>query len=262
MLLITAKRATLAATAIAIVLLLSQVMQAYEVEDCIFCHKLEGSESHLRISVEDLSHSVHGEEFPCLDCHAGIEDEEHMEITGSGRVDCGQCHEQENGHGLSGNTENRPQCFHCHTKHYILSKDNSASSVHPDNLIRTCRTCHPVSCGHTSAFSWLPSLKVASHGKRDFSQSYSKGNCVGCHQGNAAHGEEDPLNDQLCYLCHVPLGSQPLLAGYVHVKATAKDQPVSFAAGVIYAVVLALLLWGGFRYYITRPSRSADSEKV
>ncbi len=249
------------AALILIVLAAAQTLHAYKAEDCVTCHESGSIKSRRHISVEDLATSAHGADFSCLDCHTGIEDEGHTDMSGSGAVNCRQCHDQVNRHGFSGDSENLPQCFHCHTKHRILTKEDTASSVHPDNLVNTCRMCHPTPCGLTSAFSWLPSLKVASHSKQDFSQSYSENNCIGCHQGKAAHGEDNPLSDHLCYVCHVPLSAHPLLAGYIHVNAGTKNQWASFAAGIIYASALALLVWGGFQYYITRRSRSTDIEE-
>jgi hypothetical protein len=35
------------------------------------------------------------------------------------------------------------QCPECHGAHNILSKENPASMVHPENLVATCGACHP-----------------------------------------------------------------------------------------------------------------------
>ena len=243
-------------------LMIHRTAQAYEVDDCVRCHDSAGTESRLHISVNDFNSSAHGKETTCLGCHLNVVDDSHAQAPGSGSVECGQCHNPLNRHGMGAEDGNRPRCFHCHTKHTILGKSDPRSSIHSRNLKESCRSCHPAPCGQTSFFSWLPSLKVASHPKQDFSQSYSAYNCIGCHQGRAAHGEEDPLSDELCSVCHTPIAAKAALAGYVHAASPAGKRPVSFAAGLISMAALAFLAWGGLRYYIIRFSGNGDTEEV
>ncbi len=152
---------------------------AYTPEDCIKCHKEGSTGSTLHISIKEFNVSIHGREITCKDCHVGVEDEDHETMKGSGAVDCGECHEQGNRHGLQSKSEDRPQCYSCHTKHGIFEKDEEVSSVHPGQLKETCKGCHPVECGQTDYLSWLPSIQIASHKKQDFSRVYEKGNCLG-----------------------------------------------------------------------------------
>lgn len=242
------------------VLLGHQTPHAYQPEDCRTCHSSDSTTSRLHISIAEFRASTHGEAVTCLDCHSAIEDEEHMTTPGCGKVDCSRCHDQQNRHGWSGKNENRPQCYYCHTTHAILGKESENSSIHPARLVETCRSCHPVACGQADALSFLPSVRVASHNKQDFSQAYRADNCIGCHQGAAAHGERELLDDQTCSFCHQPLGSHAALAGYTHVNARAAKQPVSFIAGIVYAAMLALLAWRGFRYYMPQYSRGRNTE--
>jgi hypothetical protein len=227
---------------------------AYTPEDCIKCHKEGSTGSKLHISIKEFNASIHGREITCQDCHAGVEDEGHETMKGSGAVVCGECHEQENRHGLQSKTEDRPRCYSCHTKHGIFKKDEEVSSVHPEHLKETCKGCHPVECGQTDYLSWLPSIQITSHKKQDFSRAYEKGDCLGCHQGMAAHGEEEPINDQDCYKCHLSQKGQARLWGYIHPRADFKKQPAIFASATIYLVSLGILLWGGFRFYIRKLS--------
>jgi hypothetical protein len=136
--------------------------------------------------------------------------------------------------------------------HGILEKENALSSVYPENLKETCKKCHPVECGQTDYLSWLPSIQIASHKKQDFSRAYEKGNCLGCHQGMAAHGEEEPINDQGCYTCHLYQKGQSRLWGYIHPRADFKKRPTIFVAAIISLLFLGFLLWGGFRFYIRK----------
>lgn len=221
----------------------TETATAYTPEDCMECHRTGSEESGLHMSVEEYEASVHGPEITCLDCHTGVIDDEHQSTEGSGAVDCSACHEaQENKHGLNGSDEQRPQCYDCHTKHNMLSKTDPASSVHPDQLAVTCAGCHPAASGETDFFSWAPSFQIASHNKADFGTAYKKDNCLGCHQGAAAHGESEPINDQDCQKCHLSPEAAGAMWGYMHPKADMNTQPTVFAAASIYQVFVVIFL--------------------
>lgn len=225
---------------------------AYTREDCAKCHEKGSTDSTLTLSIEEFEASIHGREITCQDCHTGVKDEDHQTKKGYGTVDCSQCHDQQNRHALHSKSENRPHCYSCHTKHGILEKDNASSSVYPERLKETCRGCHAFECGEVDYLSWLPSLQIASHRKQDFSQAYERTNCIGCHQGLAAHGEEGQLNDHDCYKCHLPKKGQAGLWGYIHPRADYDKQPGVFAAATIYQFFAVVLLWGAFGFYIKR----------
>jgi nitrate/TMAO reductase-like tetraheme cytochrome c subunit len=232
----------------------AQAAFAYTSQDCINCHKIGSSESTLQISIDEFNASIHEEEATCQDCHTMVEDESHETTPGSGATDCSECHEQENLHGRGSDSGTRPQCYSCHTRHGMRAKDDPRSTVHSKRLKETCRSCHPRESGQTDYFSWLPSLQVASHSKQDFSQVYDRTNCLGCHQGMGAHGEQETIDDQTCFTCHVSLDGQNKLLGYIHSKADARGQPGVMAAASIYQVFLGILLLGGFAFFIRKLS--------
>ena len=235
-----------------VLLLSSSPIFAYLAGDCIFCHDNKDSGSVRGISIELFMASSHAKDLTCLDCHRGVQDQSHETTYGSGIVNCVQCHPQINKHGNDSRIKNRPECYNCHTKHHILGKKKQTSSVHPEMLQKTCRSCHPNEAGKADALSWLPSITIDSHNKQDSSRSYRKNNCLGCHQGQAAHGEQRPLDKQNCYICHLNLAEHRTLLGYVHVKADLETQPISFVAAIIYVLSLGFLFWGGLRLYINR----------
>lgn len=220
----------------------TEAATAYTPGDCIECHRTGSDESGLHISVEEYEASVHGSEITCLDCHTGVVDDTHQSTEGSGAVDCSACHEQENRHGLSGPEEQRPRCHDCHTRHNMLSKTDPASAVHPDHLAVTCAGCHPAASGKTDFFSWAPSFQIASHNKADFATAYEKDNCLGCHQGAAAHGESEPINEQDCYKCHLSPEAAGAMWGYMHPRPDVDTQPTVFAAAWVYMVFVGLFL--------------------
>jgi hypothetical protein len=232
---------------------------AYTTQECIDCHRTGSAESGLHISIDEFNASIHAEEAGCQECHTLVKSEDHTTTLGSGVVDCSGCHEQENRHGRGSSSGTRPQCYSCHTRHGILAKDDPRSTVHSKRLKETCRSCHPQESGQTDYLSWLPSLQIASHSKQDFSQIYARTNCLGCHQGTGAHGDQETINDQNCFTCHVPPDGRNKLLGYIHSKADARRQPGVLAAATIYQAIMGVLVLGGFAFFIhkfsTRPKR-------
>jgi len=223
---------------------------AYTTDECLGCHGQGGSATRT-ISITEFKNSAHGKDPSCRDCHTKVKDESHQARPGAGAVQCGPCHDQENRHGLQANGRPRPQCHDCHTRHGILPKADLKSSVHPDKLPLTCKTCHPRECGKGDYLSWFTSLRVKSHKKQDFSRAFQDKNCLGCHQGKAAHGEKRPINSQSCYKCHQPVQGEGPLWGSIHPRADWKRQPALFAAAVADQAGLGVLA-AGFLLVIAR----------
>jgi len=228
---------------------------AYSPEDCSNCHREGSTQSNLHISVQGFEASIHSREMGCQDCHISVKDADHEKQKGSVTVDCRPCHEKKNGHGFKSKGRNHPTCQACHTKHTILEKDNELSSVHPDQLKTTCKKCHPVECGGRNYVSWLPSIRLRSHNKQDFSLSYGKDNCVGCHQGQAVHGEKGPIDQQKCHVCHLASEGRGALWGFIHPRGDFNKQPAIFVAACIYFASIAVLLWMGVRFCARKPAR-------
>lgn len=248
------KRFVLAVLVVLAVLWGGRTTLAYEVEECIACHNLTSTRSWLRIDTELLARSIHADNADCTECHSQIKDESHTETPGAGAVDCLQCHDQNNQHGRGTVEDNRPQCYTCHTRHAIMAREDPLSSVHADNLSRTCGQCHPVQCGISDYFSWLPSAKIATHPKADLSGDYSLGNCIGCHQGRAAHGQTTVINQEQCHRCHMTDDGRGALLGFIHPQANASRQPGVFAVAVIYQATLVALVIGGIFFFVRKIS--------
>jgi hypothetical protein len=175
---------------------------AYEMEDCVACHSENPDEEIPQISFNDYEVSIHGNLMTCIGCHAYI-DEDHEGGEATEKVDCGQCHDQENLHGSSLKSENRPACYSCHTKHRILPAFFGESSTNEKNLKETCAQCHPTEWAKNGYLKWFTSVRISSHKKQDISRDYSDTKCTGCHQGAAVHGDHKIINDETCYRCHL-----------------------------------------------------------
>lgn len=239
----------------------AQHLFAYTTEDCIGCHRTGSGESTLQMVPEEYNHSVHAGEISCRDCHKSVIDKGHITIKGSGIVDCGQCHEQQNKHGLGSKGGTRPQCYSCHTRHSILKGDHRESSVHPEQLQQTCGACHPAQVGEAGFLPWLTSLKVKSHGKQDLGCNYDEEDCLGCHQGQAAHGEKTVLNDRSCSKCHFPSHGRAPLMGAIHPSSGAGTNPWMVFPRGIYGLAAVLLLIGGFGFFIRKLTRKTPERK-
>ncbi|MBT3257323.1 MAG: hypothetical protein HN366_12835 [Deltaproteobacteria bacterium] len=238
---------------VALFFLTTSDLYAYEPDECLNCHREGSGKSVLHMSVGEYESSVHHGEISCMDCHTGVVDDSHMKKRGSGNVDCGACHDQDNRHGMGSKVMGAsPQCYSCHTRHGIQGKDHPASSVHPDNLHQTCGSCHPAQTGDTGFLAWLPSVQIRTHGKQDFACDYDEEDCLGCHQGKAAHGEETPLNKRDCRKCHFSTDDRIGVVGNIHPKSKGKKDTIDIIAGAVYGVVAALLLMGGCRFYTRR----------
>lgn len=105
--------------------------------------------------------SIHGSQFEegredaptCTSCHGTHRIDRAMDndflLTVTKR--CSSCHEKEadtfkntyHGQVTGMGYSKAAQCPDCHGAHNILPRDNVSSMVHPDNLEKTCGTCHP-----------------------------------------------------------------------------------------------------------------------
>jgi len=157
-------------------LLLSGLIDAPSCSDCHGAHAIAEADAdkaptshfhspeicgtcHLLLFEEWKSESAHGlawqagESGPvCIDCHAShrIADPTMPAARLASADICGKCHAEflttfrDSFHGkanelgfVSGAT-----CADCHTPHKNLRADDLRSSVHPDNLAKTCGSCH------------------------------------------------------------------------------------------------------------------------
>jgi hypothetical protein len=231
---------------------------AWDTADCLRCHRQGSTQSVHHMEPERFLESAHGKEgLGCLDCHSGMTQENHAQTASQQRVACSQCHEQKSRH------QGGAQCVDCHGSHYILPADNPASRVSTANLALTCGACHPGQAGRPDYLSWLPSLRVNSHGKQDFAGDYSGDNCLACHRSSAAHGEVQPGGSLQCQRCHGPdEQGQSRLAGYFHPRADAGQQPGTYAAGVINLIFLGLMFIAGLIFFGRRASGGRPGQRL
>ncbi|MCF6319267.1 MAG: hypothetical protein L3J83_08325 [Proteobacteria bacterium] len=119
---------------------------------CAKCHK--SIYDDYKLSEHSTDHNTGEHEYPtCATCHPAhfiseIDQDKFMnEIT----VQCGKCHEKlsstykDTYHGkayLLGDLD-AARCSDCHGAHKILRVDNPNSMVGDNNIVNTCKECHP-----------------------------------------------------------------------------------------------------------------------
>lgn len=241
--------------------MLAGKVYAYDDAECIDCHGRKDGKSRLTMDLAVFKASAHNGQAECGDCHSQVVDEGHMHTPGSGAVDCGQCHDTVNAHGAKGPARARPDCAACHSRHGILTASDPASTVHPAKRSVTCGGCHQAQTGRPDYLSFLPAAQIRSHPKENFGKRYSRGNCIGCHQGQAVHGQNTIIDEtDQCRRCHMDAEGNSALMGVIHARADLAMQPGIFAAGVIYQLILLALLATGGAFTVTRISRRLRSQ--
>jgi cytochrome b subunit of formate dehydrogenase len=120
-------------------------------EMCGDCHALLLDEWQT-MSAHGLTWQENEEAPVCTHCHAShdVVDPTTAESRIASPDNCGGCHEDYLGtfrdsfHGKATNLgmSTVAVCADCHTPHKNLPADDPRSSVHPDNLVATCGTCH------------------------------------------------------------------------------------------------------------------------
>lgn len=131
---------------------------------CIECHSQQNiyfKSQHYKALLEGKNDSA-----TCTDCH-GLHAIAKIDNTSKGRIfhtkACLQCHDDKEKmkrndvttiagdtyfssfHGKNvrlGYPEKVAGCADCHTAHSINKADNKLSSIHPDNIVNTCKQCH------------------------------------------------------------------------------------------------------------------------
>lgn len=242
---------------IAILVLLAALLfgpgaQAEGSAPCADCHGPHSTRSQLPVDIAAFNNSVHASTVGCAGCHTQVKIKDGACVHGSGAVNCAQCHEQKNLHGAGSTEGNRPQCNDCHQPHAIFAKDDPRWALNPDHLAHICAKCHPAQSGQAGYLSWLPSLKIATHPKADLSGAdFRNGNCMGCHQGRAAHGQSAPINHDSCPRCHMsgPHGKSSML-GVSHPQADPDRQPDVFVVALIYQMLIVAFLVGGIAFFV------------
>jgi predicted CXXCH cytochrome family protein len=169
-------------------------------ENAPYCTDCHGS--HVVISHEDDTSPVFRTEIPrlCGDCH----EKDNMAIQEKGLKELDAYADYSTSVHGKGLEEKGLMvtaiCTDCHTTHYMLPEDDLNSSVHPDNVPKTCATCHkPI-------YDEYMTSEHGRHSKTSEGKEHKYPTCVNCH---SAHVISDIHQDkfmseitQQCGSCH------------------------------------------------------------
>jgi len=265
---------------------------AQEIDDCIECHmdtKLtrtdaQGAVHSLYVDKKLFIRSVHGQmDYTCVDCHEGATADTHPK-EGLPDVVCGECHEEalaahnKTNHGklLTEGSPDAPQCYDCHSMHEVLPPDDPQSSVHPENLVQTCGTCHTEESvaslvgltkefvqgkeGAAEKFSLATlfspvATRLKGHGKVNLSYSYSTQNCGDCHFEVINHGNEE-LKPRICANCH-DVKKSSLIFGKIHRSGVLTSPVLTVLMLLLYAAVVVGLVF----YFKGVPGKKKEADQ-
>ncbi len=216
---------------------------------CLACHgqeglkvQVDGKEVSLYVAPEEFQGSVHGS-LDCTVCHKEIRGVPHEnpsygpEFSGALNESCGRCHadvvkEYESsihGQGFKKGVD-AASCTDCHGTHDIRPVDDPASLVYPQNIPKTCGSCHQGTP--------LKTYYASFHGKAVTLGSMQSATCADCHGAHDILAADTPgsrvsteRRPETCGSCHRK--AEPSFAqGKVHLDPEAKDDPG--AAAVYY----------------------------
>ena len=209
-------------------------------QSCLECHRdaglkrllVTGELSSLYVNPEEWQTDVHHKKgIKCIDCHEGMTPFSHPK-EGAFKVGCGRCHpgareqNQLNIHNaFVGITDKSlPECYDCHSKHRVKTKDDPESTINSENIGKTCYSCHQ-ELRRKVYMSILPTQIILGHRKCDVNGNFDLSLCINCH-GDAGHG---PLAGypEYCNRCH-NIRKKPGFFSRTHSLSSAKGQPLGF----------------------------------
>ncbi|UCC28732.1 MAG: hypothetical protein JSU86_11080 [Phycisphaerales bacterium] len=206
---------------------------AQENADCLQCHsspglkvERDGRDVLLYVDAKRFAGSVHAD-LDCIDCHEELDGvEEWPHPTGLERVNCHECHEDDDGpiaaywkstHGrlAEAGEKDAPVCQDCHGYHYVLPLVHVDSAISPFNIPQMCAQCHAEGAEVERTHD-IPQEQIVQrytqsiHGEGLFKQGLVvTAVCTSCHTGHNVLPHTDPESTihedrvrETCMQCH------------------------------------------------------------
>ncbi len=195
-------------------------------EDCAGCHDSGPRTGRRQAGVPPgfnaaaLKASPHAA-LDCVSCHGDVKEIPHSEKLA--RVDCGQCHSDEQSqyaasvHGKRASQGNAyaPGCKKCHGTHDILPPSNPQSPVSTMNIPRLCGGCHSEGTEVSKTLASdqtniLDNYMDSIHGQGLFKMGLTvTAVCTSCHTAHSPLPHNDPRSSiakqniaKTCTKCH------------------------------------------------------------
>jgi len=256
----------------------------FQNKDCLRCHDdpslvMTGKKGNfVSLHVDSLlfARTLHGVYLLCVDCHIDADTSAHPN-TGYTDVNCLACHsnltgyyppnaketlqrknlkipdqkmvgekylQSKHGQALLNGDPDAPQCYDCHTQHYLKPKIDPKASIHPTNLPKTCYPCHEEGREARGIMNKVASFKIKGHRKENLAEEFSESNCQGCHYGATAHGEPAP-EDLTCVRCHLSQEqSKKLVFAPIHHSVLPEKQPIPKVTASFYWMLSPFFIAG------------------
>jgi cytochrome b subunit of formate dehydrogenase len=166
--------------------------------DCLACHSdatltkdFHGKKVSLYVDESKLKHSIHGQMFTCVDCHADVKGPVHE--TTPKKIRCAQCHADAYdaySHSYHAKTVKAgagpaANCEDCHGGvHEILAANDAKSPVNHSNIPDTCGRCHGqkfLMDGVGESAQVYQSYQESVHGRAIEKGSTKAAVCTDCH---------------------------------------------------------------------------------
>lgn len=82
---------------------------------------------------------------------------------------------------------------------------------------------------------------LKTHPKADLGGDHSLNRCIGCHQGQGAHGEKKPVNAATCWRCHLTGQGKNDQLGFIDAQADLAEHPGVFTLALFYQIIMPVL---------------------
>ncbi len=239
-----------------------QSLDGYPNKDCLKCHEKPEISQTLRNGrtrsihvdpskwVQDIHHKIG---MTCVDCHVQATPSLHLR-EGFKKVDCASCHPEEeeeftkNIHFEYRNVtpeKTLPQCYDCHTKHFVLLHDDPESSIHETNIGKTCRICH-AEVKVRGILKGMSLGKISGHRKGDLSEKFDMNVCISCHYEDSAHGPKRAYKEY-CSRCHDVRRKVDGILGPIHLDSARWARFNYMGSGLALFSLLGLGVFFGVR---------------
>ncbi len=254
------------------VLLLFFQKNAYCMNDaaCLQCHG--DKEFHTRfpgvklagmyISGDFLSTSVH-KGISCTQCHTDVAGYPHTATAAIPKsavpAMCATCHDDVyraytrsiHWSAIQKGINAAPVCTDCHGTHDILKTTNPVAKVYPENIPKTCSSCHnsvKLAQKYNMPLNRLTTYENSFHGIALKFGELRAANCASCHGVHDILPSSDPRSSinkanlvKTCGKCH-PNATDNFVKSPVHITVSRHGERGAYAVRVFYTWFIGILI--------------------